>query len=186
MAKVELSFVVNKTAGSDHKIKERLECIRLLFQAGARLDSTSTPGESPIHMAVAEAGNAPLLRLLLEHGADANALQPYAKRSILFEAVGSYQQPDATVRVLLEFGADPNATALFDDEKGPVTPLLRAAELGRWGLCATLIEKGANPDFKTTDGTTLRKMFQEAEADFSPDGYTTQEDFERLKKMMNR
>lgn len=178
-----LSFVVNQTSSSDYKIEERVECIRLLFQAGARLDSANVPGEYPLHMVVAAAGNAPLLRLLLEQGADAKASQNSFNRNILFEAVGSYQKPDATVRVLLEFGADPNATAVLDDEQGPITPLLYAATLERWGVCATLLEKGANPDFKAADGTSLQTLAEAAFQDFSPDGYTTQADFERFKKV---
>jgi|GEM_PF-741455 len=177
-----LAYAVGETAGSAYKSEERLECIRLLFQAGARLDSANASLDVPIHIAVADVGNAALLRLLLEQGADANARYHYFKRAVLFEALGSHQQPDATVRVLLEFGADPNATAVYDEEQGPITPLFRAAELGRWGLCATLLEKGANPDVKAADGTSFQTLFQEAEKNFSPDGYTTREDFERLKK----
>ncbi|MEQ1745544.1 MAG: ankyrin repeat domain-containing protein [Saprospiraceae bacterium] len=177
-----LRFVVTKTASSNDKIEERMACIRLLFQAGARLDSTNGPGIPPLHIAIAETGNAPLLRLLLEHGADANT--NYDKRPILFEAVGSYLKTDAAARVLLEFGADPNATAVLDDEQGPITPLLWAAINERWGACATLLEKGANPDFKAADGTTFQKLFQEGEITFSPNAYTTREDFERLKKIL--
>ncbi|MFN0014705.1 MAG: ankyrin repeat domain-containing protein [Saprospiraceae bacterium] len=177
-----LSFVVNHTASSDHKIEERLECIRLLLQAGARLEYTRDPGDYPLHMFVASTGNAKLLRFLLEQGADANAT--YDNRHTLFEAVGSYQKPDLTVRVLLEFGADLNTTAILNDEQGPVTPLFLAAILERWGVCATLLEKGANPDVKAADGTSFHTLFQEAEKNFSPNGYSTREDFERLKKML--
>ncbi len=177
-----LCFVVNKTSSSDDKIEERVECIRLLFQAGARLDSTSAAGEYPLHMTVAAAGNAPLLRLLLEQGADANA--NYVKRPILFEAVGSYQQPEASVRVLLEFGADPNATAVFDDEDGLVSPIWSAAKLERWGVCNALLEHGADPEFKTSAGKAFRDLVQESARDFPADGYTTQADYERLKKAL--
>lgn len=177
-----LSFVVNKTSSSDYKIEERVECIRLLFQAGARLDSTSAPGEYPLHMAVAATGNTPLLRLLLEQGGDANA--NYANRPILFEAVGSYQQPETSVRVLLEFGADPNSRAVFDDEEGSVSPLWQAAKLERWGVCVALLEKGASPDFKTSQGKTFRDLVQESQRDFPAEGYSTQADYERLKKIL--
>lgn len=177
-----LSFVVNKTASSEDKIKERVECIRLLFQAGARLDSASAPNEYPLHMTVAAAGNAPLLRLLLEQGADANA--SYANRPILFEAVGSYQQPEASVRALLEFGADPNATAMFDEEDGQASPLWWAAKLERWGVCNALLEHGADPNFKTSAGKTFRDLVQESERAFPAEGYTTQADYEQLKKVL--
>jgi len=181
-----LAFAVSTASGSGYKVQERLECIRLLFQAGGHIQKPQPPDEVPMHMAVASTGNATLLRLLLEQGADANAYQIHFKRSILFEALDSYQEPEATVRVLLDFGADPNATAVFDEDKGAISPLLRAAMLGRWGLCATLLEKGAKPNFKAADGTTFQGLYTKAAQHFSPDGYTTQEDFERLKKMMKR
>ncbi|MCW5921176.1 MAG: ankyrin repeat domain-containing protein [Saprospiraceae bacterium] len=179
-----LAYAINAVGHSGYKPEERMKCLKLLFQAGAKLDSVNRGSEVPIHFAAADVGNAKLLRLLLEHGADANAQHRYFKRHILFEAVGAHGEPEATVKVLLDFGADPNATAVHDDEQGPITPLWRAAELGRWGICATLIEHGADPNFKTADGKTFRSLVEEAAQNFTPHGYATQEDFERLKRTL--
>ncbi|MEQ1745543.1 MAG: ankyrin repeat domain-containing protein [Saprospiraceae bacterium] len=178
-----LSFAISQASHGQHRAAEKLECIRVLFEMGATMDSTKE-SDVPPHMAAASTGNVVLLRFLLEQGADANASQKnHFERPILFEAVGAYQEPEASVQVLLEFGADPNATAVFDDRQGPITPLLHSAILERWGVCATLLEKGADPDFKAADDTTFQKLFQAVEKNFSPDGYTSQEDFERLKKI---
>lgn len=179
-----LAYAINAVGHSGYKPEERMKCLKLLFQAGAKLDSVNRGSEVPIHFVAADVGNAKLLRLLLEHGADANAQHRYFKRHILFEAVGAHGEPEATVKVLLDFGADPNATAVHDDEQGPITPLWRAAELGRWGICATLIEHGADPNFKTADGKTFRSLVEEAAQNFTPHGYATQEDFERLKRTL--
>lgn len=181
-----LAFAINAVNHSGYKTAERLECVRLLFQSGAKLDSVNRLLEVPIHMAVADVGNAALLRLLLENGADANAQHKYFKRHILFEAIGSHQEPEASVKALFDFGANPNVTAVFDEDKGPVTPLWRAAEMGRWGVCVALLEKGADPDIKRADGTSFRTFAAEAEKNFVPDGYSTREDFERLKNVLNR
>ena len=175
-----LAYAVMEANHSHYKPEEKMAIVRLLFDAGASLDSIRS--DVPLHMAVADVGNADLLRLLLEHGADPNAVQIYFKRHILFEAIGSYQQPEATVRVLLDFGAHHNVTAVYDDDEGPITPLLRAAKLERWGVCVALLEKGADPDFKQSDGKSFKDLFRTAEKNFSPDGYSTQEDFDRLKK----
>lgn len=178
-----LGYAVSETASTAYKPAEKLECIRLLFQAGVRLERTPSE-EVPIHMFVAEVGNAALLRLLLEQGADANAVQIYFNRPILFEAISSYQDPEGSVQVLLEFGADPNSSATFDAEDGPVSPLFRAAQLGRWNVCLALLEKGADPAFKTPLGKTFQSLVAAAEQEFSSDGYSKREDFERLKKAM--
>ncbi len=178
-----LAYAIMEAGSTSYKPAEKLECVRLLFEAGAQLDSADTD-DVPIHMAVASSGNASLLRLLLEQGADANAYQPNFKRPIIFEAINSYQTPEASVRALLEFGADPNATAVEDDEQGPISALWWAAQTGRWSSCTALLEKGANPDFKTADGTTFRSYVVEQEKDFHPGGYATQEDFDRFKRAL--
>lgn len=179
------AYTISEANHTSYRPEEKMECVRLFFQHGARLDSANlATGDVPVHMAVAEVGNAALLRLLLEKGADANAEQVNFKRAIIFEAIGAYKEPEETVRVLLDFGADPNATAVFDDEQGPVSPLLRAAELGRWGICTALLEKGADRGFKPKDGRSFEDYVREADADFAPDGYSTWEDFDRLKKYL--
>lgn len=179
-----LAYAINAVGHSGYKPEERMKCLKLLFQAGAKLDSVNRGLEVPIHFAAADVGNAKLLRLLLEHGADANAQHRYFKRHILFEAVGAHGEPEATVKVLLDFGADPNATAVHDDEQGPITPLWRAAELGRWGICATLIERGADPNIKTADGKSFRSLVEEVSENFTPHYFASQEDFDRLKKIL--
>lgn len=176
-----LSYAIAEASSTPYRPKEKTECVRLLFDAGAKYDSTKGM-DVPPHMAVADVGNATLLRMLLEHGADANAYHKYFKRPILFEAIGGYQDPVGAVRVLLEFGADPNSTAVFGDDTGPVSPLWRAAELERWGVCAALLEKGADPDFKTAQGASFRSVVQSAQGrKFPSEGYSIQADYDRLK-----
>lgn len=178
-----LDFAVEWSAGANDRPAEKLECVRLLFEAGAKFHNAKGD-KIPSHITAAVTGDTVLLRLLLEHGADANAYQTYLERSILFEAIGSIRKPEAPVRMLLEFGADPNARAVFDHEDGPVSPLWRAAKLERWGVCVVLLEHGADPDFKTSTGKTVRALVPESELEFPKEGYTTQADYERLKQML--
>lgn len=178
-----LTLAITSITRFSDKPEERLECLRMVFQAGARLDSLDGM-EVPIHFAVADVGSAALLHILLENGADANAVHRYFKRAIIFEALASYQEPEASVRALLDFGANPNVTAVLEDEQGPTSPLVRAAELGRWGVCVALLEKGADAKFKTKNELSLQTFVDQANQEFSADGYSTREDFERLKKVM--
>jgi hypothetical protein len=178
-----LDFAVEWASGANSRPAEKLECVRLLFEAGAKFHNAKGD-KVPSHMAAAAAGDAVLLRLLLEQGADANAYQIHLEYAILFEAISSSRQPEAAVRALLEFGADPNARAVFDHEEGAVSPLWRAAKLERWGVCLVLLEHGADPDFKTSAGKTFRDLVIESERDFPANGFTTRTDYENLKKVL--
>jgi hypothetical protein len=172
-----LRFAIEEASHSSYRPEEKVKCLEILFDAGATLDSLEHM-DVDMHFPAASNGNAPVLKLLLEHGADANAFQPYFKRPILFEALGGYQQPAECVRLLLEYGADPNA--LMTDDGVRKTPLQKAAELERWGLCAILLEKGADPNRASRRGQSFRDwVLQEAE-NFQPDGYTSREDMEKL------
>ncbi|HMX40790.1 MAG TPA: ankyrin repeat domain-containing protein [Saprospiraceae bacterium] len=175
-----LAFAIQQANGS-YRPEEKLACVRLLFEAGATLGSLRG-WNVPVHMAVADTGNATLLRLLLEHGANANAYQPHFKTAIIFQAIGGYQQPLEAVRALLDHGADTEAVAIFDDKDGRVTPLFRAAKMGRWDICSLLLERGANREFRAPrSGVSFRDVVREAESDLSDDGYSRKADYERLK-----
>lgn len=177
-----LSYAIGEATVATYRQKEKIDCVRQLFEAGATLESTHSD-DVPVHFSPAFSGNATLLRLLLEKGADANVVHKHFHYPILFEAINSYQEPEATIRVLLEYGANPNATAIFDDEVGPVSPLFRAAEQERWGICVALIEKGADPNFVSPKGTSIRDLVQQAEREYPAEGYSRQSDYLRLKSV---
>jgi hypothetical protein len=172
-----LGYAIGEASHSSYRPEEKLECVRVLFDAGATLDSLKHE-EVAVHFPAATNGNAPVLKLLLEKGADANAFQPYFERPILFEALGGYQQPAACVRLLLEYGADPNA--LITDDGVRKTSLQVAAEMERWGLCAILLEHGADPNRVSRKGQPFRDWVQQAANNFQPDGYTSRDDMDRL------
>ena len=178
-----LDFAIDWAAGANHRQAEKYECVRLLFEAGATLDSTIGTRVTS-HMTAAGTGDVKLLRFLLEKGADPNAFNDNMGYPILYEAISASREPEATVRALLEFGADPNATAVFDQAEGPVSPLWRAAKMERWGVCLVLLEKGADPEFKTSNGKTFRTLVQESEREFPAEGYSTQADYDRLKELL--
>lgn len=176
-----LGFAIS-SAQSSYKPDEKVECLKMLFQAGARLQAIDTDAV-PLHMTPAGNGYVKLLKVLLEQGADANARNPYSHRPILFEAISAWQNLPETVQALLDHGADPNALGKDDDDQ-PVSVLMYAAKYGRWGLCPLLVERGADVHFKKIDGTSLKTLVEAADAEFTGDGYATREDFERVKKMI--
>lgn len=181
-----LWYAVQEASYGGYRPDEKLQCVRLLLDAGAPFDSLLTE-DTPVQSSAASTGNAAVLRLLFERGVDANMRDPHFDRPYLFEAVASYMDPLASVQVFLDFGADPNATAVFDDEDGPVTPLIRAAQLGKWKICAFLIEHGAKPGFTTPNGKSCAYYMDQAAEDISQYGNPeTQADFARLQKLMEK
>lgn len=169
---------------NDYRRDEKMDCIRQLFQAGATPDSLPKT-EVPAHIQVAASGNYELLAFLLDHGADPNAYQFYLKYPIIFEAVGAYRNPEKTVEVLLDHGADVNAKAVFDDDDGPITPLIRAALLERWGVCRVLIAHGADLHFQSNKGKSFAGYFEESSQ--TSGGYSgTDEDLAAIRAILSK
>lgn len=180
-----LDYAIDWSAGANHRQAEKFECVRLLFEAGAALDSTIGTRVTA-HMTAASTGDVKLLRFLLEKGADPNAYNNDLGYPILNEAISAIREPEATVRALLEFGADPNSTGVFEHGEEPVSMLWRAAKLERWGVCLVLLEKGADPEFKTSDGRTIRALVQGSEREFPAEGFFRQRDYDQLKEVLGQ
>ena len=133
--------------------ENNVEMIRILLEAGADVNASSE------HMTVlgasaegnsawtvnADKKNVDGLLLLLEHGAE---VRPKNAESPLIPAVdiGSFEK----TRVLLEHGADINATAYYSG----YTPLMEATRSGYLNIIKLLIEKGADVNRRGKDGST--------------------------------
>jgi hypothetical protein len=174
-----LEFAVGEATYTTYKPDEKVACVRLLFDAGARITPDSQ--ENPILVAPATTGRAQLVKLLLEHGADPNTRDIYYQKPALFEAIASYQQPNETVQVLLDAGADPNAI-YTEPGSPPFSALQHAAANGRWYICLLLLEKGADRHASNSGAKALRSLLDEADPYFRGDGYSTRADFDQLKK----
>jgi ankyrin repeat protein len=81
--------------------------------------------------------------LLLQHGAQIDAISRNAQRNQPLHAAIALSRNSETVRLLLAHGADPNATQV-----GGFTPLFSAAAANRQDLAAMLIESGAKADHR--------------------------------------
>lgn len=106
----------------------------------------TTDGFTALHYAVFFDGPASA-KLLLERGADANALatHPQIKVRPIHSAATSQQIESA--RLLLDHGADVNAA-----QEGGGTPLHSAAFHGDADLAELLLERGADAAIKNDDG----------------------------------
>jgi ankyrin repeat protein len=144
--------------------------VNLLLEHGANVDVKSYRGRNPF---VAAGGDEALLRTLLQHGVDGTRLSAGLSRALdagceaciqlliksvskpalnsgLFQAAGG--RDARTLKMLLDRGAD----AKFADSGLGLTTLMYAAisEGAPLENSKTLIERGAEVNAKTADGTT--------------------------------
>ena len=128
-----------------HEGKNGIEKARKLLEAGT--DPNDKPGdedsETPLHAAAAS-GHIPMVKLLLQYGADVNRRRNY--RTPLDAAIEAKKL--SMIKFLLKAGANVNA-------KGYLTPLVRAVDGGRTDIVRTLLDSGADVNTVTSSGTAL-------------------------------
>ncbi|MGY8815806.1 MAG: ankyrin repeat domain-containing protein, partial [Gammaproteobacteria bacterium] len=142
-----------------------------LLEGGANPNATLWSGESPL-MTAAKTGVNEVVNALLTHGADINIQEPRRNQSALMWAI-AFNNPD-TARVLIEEGADVNAsTKMLDEDFNPVvlegykanvlgtpqggyTSLMFAARANDMATVKLLVENKADMDaVSVEDGTAL-------------------------------
>lgn len=134
------------------------ECVKLLLDAGAKVDVVNKDNDTPLSAAVRHAvgkSDNTMMELLLKAGADVNydkghfALTQAVRTSYL-----SKDYSDARVSAILfliSAGADVNHKSSYHEE----TPLMTAAAYGHYKCVQVLIENGADVNAKQRyHGTT--------------------------------
>jgi ankyrin repeat protein/mono/diheme cytochrome c family protein len=128
----------------------------LLVAAGASVNARSALGNTPLHLAARKPGNHRTVRLLLDHGAQANATNMFGATPLMAAAAAGDLE---SARLLLERGADINARPNMNGDGfiwgGGRTPLMWAAFNGDQALVKLLLERGAKVDQFTLVGGAL-------------------------------
>jgi ankyrin repeat protein len=152
--------------------------VRLLLAAGANPHVVMGAGE-PIILTAARTGNVPVLKALIDAGADVNARERfYGQTPIMWAAIEDHA---AAIHALAAAGADVNARAnILEGEptwrygadsrngingealqnfntnfsKGGLTPLMYAARDGATAAVQALIDAGASPKTADPEGFT--------------------------------
>ena len=108
----------------------------------------SEDGFTPLHLACF-AGGAETTRLLVERGADLEALSTASFAKVRPLGTAAFARDHESARALLETGADPNGAG-----EGGFTALHTAAQNGDAELVRLLLEHGADPGVAASDGRT--------------------------------
>lgn len=142
-----LEFAVVSMCNRDTK----LDCVRVLLEAGATARDAKDEKGQPLILAVLLSHyRIPNFRdaiaLLLQHGADANQRDAAIGRTTLLYA-GAH--PDV-VRLLVQHGADVEAL----DEYGQ-SAVVRFTSERNWEAAQFLVERGVRLDVATTNGVSL-------------------------------
>jgi uncharacterized protein len=130
----------------------RTDRLRELLAARPDAIRERTPeGFTPLGLA-AFLGGPEAVRLLLEHGADANddADNPFGVRPV--HAAAAAHDPE-TMRLVLEAGAEPNLR-----QRGGFTPLHEAAHTDDVDMARLLLAHGADPAIAADDGRDSIRM----------------------------
>lgn len=123
---------------------ERLKS--LLAADAMQVWAISPDGWAPLHLAAGFAGP-PAVRLLLEHGAHAHQVSHNPQRNQPLHAAIALANSTETITLLLEAGADVNAT-----QAGGFTPLHQAAAAGKREIVEQLLKSGALPNARCDQG----------------------------------
>lgn len=125
------------------------DCSRLreILSADAmQVWAVSADGWTPLHLAAAFAGP-DTVQLLLEHGAHAHQVSHNPQRNQALHAAIALGDSLETVCLLLEAGANVNAT-----QAGGFAPLHQAAAAGKQEIVVLLLENGALREMRCDQG----------------------------------
>jgi ankyrin repeat protein len=127
--------------GKYRRQEDGIRVAQLLFDCGADVNICRKDHWTPLHIA-SYFGNSEIVRLLIDHGAEVDAVDDFGKTPLHDVTRGEYKSQDDGVRVarlLLDHGADVNAKARSGD-----TPLDLASISERPKLAELFLEHAAN------------------------------------------
>ncbi|GAB3914771.1 hypothetical protein GCM10028803_60690 [Larkinella knui] len=178
-----LDFAAITTAKSENPQRIML-CMELLMEHGATMQGPDSM-HAPTPFQICEIGSAALLEWFLTKGADPNA-RPHDGSPLIFKVMDLDVERLEKVTVLLDHGADPNAPAGSHEYtiKPLTSPLMYAAQRQSWDICQLLLERGADPNYRTPQGDNLKTVLNNFEEPYA-DKESLPADYQAFKKFLN-
>jgi hypothetical protein len=172
------------TAVKSQNPQRILQCMEVLMEHGATFQGPDSL-HLPTHFQVCETGSPALLEWFLAKGVDPNE-RPHQGSPILFKVMDLDVERLEKVKVLLDHGADPNAPAGSHEYTiRPFTsPLMYAAQRQSWAICQLLLERGANPAYRTPEGEDLKTVLAKYEEPYE-DRTSLPTDYQAFKTFLN-
>ena len=155
---------------------DNLEIVSLLVENGADVNAKSSDSRTPLLVASGRFGAAPVVKYLLDHGANPSAHSPALFDSMTPLAEAAYMGDEAVIRMLLTRGADlktagPNPLAFAilarcsacadllmgsaDKDGLSMQAVVNSPPLGDTRSVDNLLDHGADVNAKDPDGNTL-------------------------------
>ena len=126
------------------------ESAKVLIEAGADVNARSNIGGTPFFTAAAYPGNAALLRMMLERGADIK-VSVFGGTALTLAALSGDVD---SVTLLLEKGSDPSPPG-----PGGFSPLHLAVMRGDRRMVQVLLDGGANPKIRTSQDEDVLERY---------------------------
>ena len=120
--------------------------VRILLERGADANIATKAGRTPLLLAALSDDSAPVVRALLDHGADIHAVDAMKTTGLIAAAEGNDID---TIRMMVDAGLDVNA----HDVPFGFTPLIAAAGNGNLAAVRLLLAKGADVNAVSGDGS---------------------------------
>ena len=139
-------------------LEGRVEVVRALLQAGASLEAAST-GPAPMAAGLKALHMAALGRKMMETSLEEARRQNLRDMKPMGRPGGSEKEYTAVLNLLLDHGADPNASLT-----GGFSPLMCAARSDNQPAVKLLLEKGARTGMVTAQGMTALDFAAQAGA----------------------
>jgi len=148
----------------EYSQQNSIDLVRLLLERGVYVDARKVDGSTALHVAAFD-GRPEIVRVLLDHGANANEQNGHSEAPIHLISQESHEHGVGVALMLLEHGVDVNYPNKDHD-----TPLHTACYFGRLEIAQVLLVHGAEASSENHRAQTPLHLVSQGRSWFQHDG----------------